>query len=136
MPRSLVGRASRVLPYAEPVWDTCVIPGPCRVRLRPAEPHWFAAHWPSQSRPGRWGALNPADLEQQPQLCFNSSYAFFHRLENCGITCDSCQEISAVLGSSSSLIELSVGDNKIGDTGVAVLCQGLMHPNCKIQKLW
>ncbi|KFO93992.1 Ribonuclease inhibitor, partial [Buceros rhinoceros silvestris] len=58
------------------------------------------------------------------------------QLENCGITCDSCQEISAVLGSSSSLIELSVGDNKIGDAGVAVLCQGLMHPDCKIQKLW
>lgn len=91
---------------------------------------------PLRADQGCWGALNPADLEQQPQLCFNSSYAFFHRLENCGITCDSCQEISAVLGSSSSLIELSVGDNKIGDTGVAVLCQGLMHPNCKIQKLW
>ncbi|KAM7108464.1 ribonuclease inhibitor isoform 4-T6 [Ciconia maguari] len=57
-------------------------------------------------------------------------------LENCGITSDSCQEISAVLSNKSSLIDLSVGDNKIGDSGLALLCQGLMHPNCKIQKLW
>ncbi|XP_054683752.1 ribonuclease inhibitor isoform X3 [Grus americana] len=57
-------------------------------------------------------------------------------LENCGITSDSCREISAVLSNKSSLIDLSVGDNKIGDSGLALLCQGLMHPNCKIQKLW
>ncbi|NXL93452.1 RINI inhibitor, partial [Alectura lathami] len=57
-------------------------------------------------------------------------------LENCGITSDSCREIGAVLSSKSSLIDLAVGDNKIGDSGVALLCQGLLHPNCKIQKLW
>ncbi|XP_008934215.1 PREDICTED: ribonuclease inhibitor-like, partial [Merops nubicus] len=58
------------------------------------------------------------------------------QLENCGITSDSCGEISAVLSNKSSLTDLSVGDNKIGDAGVALLCQGVMHPNCKIQKLW
>ncbi|KAF4790200.1 Ribonuclease inhibitor [Turdus rufiventris] len=57
-------------------------------------------------------------------------------LENCGITSDSCMEISAVLRNKSSLMDLSVGDNKIGDSGLALLCQGLMHPSCKIQKLW
>ncbi|NXU79988.1 RINI inhibitor, partial [Oreotrochilus melanogaster] len=57
-------------------------------------------------------------------------------LENCGITSDSCQDISAVLSTKSSLRDLSVGDNKIGDSGLALLCQGLLHPNCKIQKLW
>lgn len=45
-------------------------------------------------------------------------------------------EISAVLRNKSSLMDLSVGDNKIGDSGLALLCQGLMHPSCKIQKLW
>ncbi|XP_057227458.1 ribonuclease inhibitor isoform X1 [Malurus melanocephalus] len=57
-------------------------------------------------------------------------------LENCGITSDSCMEISTVLKNKPSLMDLSVGDNKIGDTGLALLCQGLMDPNCKIQKLW
>ncbi|KAM8807501.1 ribonuclease inhibitor [Eudromia elegans] len=57
-------------------------------------------------------------------------------LENCGITSDSCWDISAVLSNKPSLIDLSVGDNKIGDSGLALLCQGLLHPNCKIQKLW
>ncbi|NXM39955.1 RINI inhibitor, partial [Gymnorhina tibicen] len=57
-------------------------------------------------------------------------------LENCGITSDSCVDISAVLRNKSSLMDLSVGDNKIGDAGLALLCQGLMHSSCKIQKLW
>lgn len=66
----------------------------------------------------------------------NSNCAFSCSLENCGITSDSCMEISAVLRNKSSLMDLSVGDNKIGDSGLALLCQGLMHPSCKIQKLW
>lgn len=66
----------------------------------------------------------------------NSNCVFFCSLENCGITSGSCWEISALLSNKSSLIDLSVGDNKIGDSGLALLCQGLMHPNCKIQKLW
>ncbi|KFV44983.1 Ribonuclease inhibitor [Tyto alba] len=57
-------------------------------------------------------------------------------LENCGITSDSCREMSRVLSNKSSLIDLIMGDNKIGDSGMALLCEGLMHPNCKIRKLW
>ncbi|NXN08697.1 RINI inhibitor, partial [Indicator maculatus] len=57
-------------------------------------------------------------------------------LENCGITSESCREISAVLCSKAALVDLSVGDNKIGDSGLALLCQGLLHPSCRIQKLW
>lgn len=67
----------------------------------------------------------------------NSNCAFFScSLENCGITSDSCRDISAVLSNKSSLIDLSVGDNKIGDSGLALLCHGLLHPHCRIQKLW
>ncbi|XP_067396586.1 ribonuclease inhibitor [Emydura macquarii macquarii] len=57
-------------------------------------------------------------------------------VENCHITAASCGDLSTVLGMKPSLTELSVGENKIGDPGVALLCQGLLNPNCKIEKLW
>ncbi|XP_044872096.1 ribonuclease inhibitor isoform X1 [Mauremys mutica] len=57
-------------------------------------------------------------------------------LENCRITAASCGDLSTVLARKPSLTELSVGENKIGDPGVALLCQGLLNPNCKIEKLW
>lgn len=72
----------------------------------------------------------------QPAWSSSSTCLCFCSLENCGITSDSCRDISAVLSSKPSLLDLAVGDNKIGDAGLALLCQGLLHPNCKIQKLW
>ncbi|XP_074854009.1 ribonuclease inhibitor-like [Carettochelys insculpta] len=57
-------------------------------------------------------------------------------LEDCHITAASCGDLSAVLAAKPSLTELSVGENKIGDPGVVLLCQGLLNPNCKIEKLW
>ncbi|XP_053139963.1 ribonuclease inhibitor-like isoform X2 [Hemicordylus capensis] len=57
------------------------------------------------------------------------------QLDNCDFTVASCGDLSAVLSANSSLTELCLGENKIGDAGVALLCQGLLNPNCKIQKL-
>lgn len=56
-------------------------------------------------------------------------------LENCEFTGASCGELSTVLSTKPSLTELCIGENKIGDEGLALLCQGVMNPNCKIQKL-
>ncbi|XP_061465964.1 ribonuclease inhibitor isoform X2 [Rhineura floridana] len=58
------------------------------------------------------------------------------QLECCGITAASCGDLGAVLGTKPSLTELCIGENKIGDAGVSLLCQGVLNPNCKIQKLW
>lgn len=57
------------------------------------------------------------------------------RLQNCNLTSASCETLSAVLSAQPSLTELHVGDNKLGTAGVKVLCQGMMNPNCKLQKL-
>ncbi|XP_042301381.1 ribonuclease inhibitor [Sceloporus undulatus] len=58
------------------------------------------------------------------------------RLENCDVTANSCEDLSTVLSTKPSLTELCIGENKIGDTGVALLCQAVLNPNCKVQKLW
>lgn len=57
------------------------------------------------------------------------------RLQNCNLTSASCETLRSVLSAQPSLTELHVGDNKLGTAGVKVLCQGLMNPNCKLQKL-
>ncbi|XP_006124919.2 ribonuclease inhibitor isoform X1 [Pelodiscus sinensis] len=57
-------------------------------------------------------------------------------VENCHITTASCGDLSAVLASKPCLTDLSVGENKIGDAGLALLCQGLLNPTCQIEKLW
>ncbi|KAJ7344309.1 hypothetical protein JRQ81_000259 [Phrynocephalus forsythii] len=58
------------------------------------------------------------------------------QLENCEITAASCRDLSTVLSTKPSLTELCIGENQIGDEGVALLCQGVLNPNCKIRKLW
>ncbi|XP_060625651.2 ribonuclease inhibitor isoform X2 [Anolis sagrei] len=58
------------------------------------------------------------------------------RLENCDFTAESCGDLSTILSTKPSLKELCIGENKIGDRGVALLCQGALNPNCNVQKLW
>ncbi|XP_039187175.1 ribonuclease inhibitor-like isoform X2 [Crotalus tigris] len=58
------------------------------------------------------------------------------QLESCEITRASCDDLSTFLSSTPSLTELCIGDNNIGDAGLAVLCQGVQNPNSKLEKLW
>lgn len=66
---------------------------------------------------------------------FSHLHCLSFRLQNCNLTSASCETLRSVLSAQPSLTELHVGDNKLGTNGVKVLCQGLMNPNCKLQKL-
>ncbi|XP_078069588.1 LOW QUALITY PROTEIN: NACHT, LRR and PYD domains-containing protein 3-like [Mustelus asterias] len=49
---------------------------------------------------------------------------------------DSCAEdLSTALNTNRSLMDLDLGNNKLGDSGVKLLSTALMNPDCKIQKL-
>ncbi|OBS72365.1 hypothetical protein A6R68_13066, partial [Neotoma lepida] len=57
-------------------------------------------------------------------------------LVNCGLTSNSCVYLASVLRFSSSLTELNLQLNDLGDHGVRWLCEGLRSPNCNLRILW
>ncbi|XP_076994003.1 NACHT, LRR and PYD domains-containing protein 3 [Tamandua tetradactyla] len=57
-------------------------------------------------------------------------------LGRCGLTHNCCFDISSVLSSNQSLVELDLSNNVLGDAGIKLLCVGLKHLFCNLQKLW
>ncbi|XP_010832108.1 PREDICTED: NACHT, LRR and PYD domains-containing protein 12 [Bison bison bison] len=57
------------------------------------------------------------------------------RLRICRLSSVACEGLSAVLGVSSHLQELDLSFNDLGDHGMSLLCEGLRHPTCRLQKL-
>ncbi|XP_064175968.1 protein NLRC3-like [Anguilla rostrata] len=57
-------------------------------------------------------------------------------LNNCNLTEESCDIVASVLQSSNSTLrDLDLSCNNLGDSGVELLCAGLMSPICKLQRL-
>ncbi|XP_054828618.1 NACHT, LRR and PYD domains-containing protein 3-like [Eublepharis macularius] len=54
-------------------------------------------------------------------------------LDRCEITSSGCGDLSSVLSTNQSLKELYLGNNKLEDSGIRLLCDGLKNPHCKIQ---
>ncbi|KAI4580921.1 hypothetical protein MJG53_010463 [Ovis ammon polii x Ovis aries] len=56
-------------------------------------------------------------------------------LESCNLTTVCCLNISKALVRSQSLLSLNLSTNNLLDDGVKLLCEGLMHPKCNLEKL-
>ncbi|XP_067222149.1 NLR family CARD domain-containing protein 3-like [Chanodichthys erythropterus] len=59
------------------------------------------------------------------------------QLNDCGVTDEGCAALASALRSNPShLRELDLSGNKIGSSGVKLLCAVLEDPHCKLEKLW
>ncbi|XP_074921137.1 NACHT, LRR and PYD domains-containing protein 3-like [Chelonoidis abingdonii] len=53
----------------------------------------------------------------------------------CRLTSACCEDLASALKTNQSLKELDLSGNKLGETGIKLLCKGLKHQNCGVQKL-
>uniref|UniRef100_A0A8C2UHU3 NLR family pyrin domain containing 4 n=1 Tax=Chinchilla lanigera TaxID=34839 RepID=A0A8C2UHU3_CHILA len=56
-------------------------------------------------------------------------------LDDCGLTGACCEDLADMLTSSKTLTTLSLIQNPLDHCGVAVLCEGLRHPECTLRVL-
>ncbi|XP_006877048.1 PREDICTED: ribonuclease inhibitor [Chrysochloris asiatica] len=58
------------------------------------------------------------------------------KLSSCGVTAANCKELCSIVATKHCLRELDLGDNQLGDEGLATLCPGLLSPSSRLRTLW
>lgn len=76
-----------------------------------------------------------------PRICPQRCHHFLcvsclSRLGICRLSSAACEGLSTVLQLNRHLRELDLSFNDLGDRGMGLLCEGLRHPTCRLQKLW
>ncbi|XP_011937083.1 PREDICTED: NACHT, LRR and PYD domains-containing protein 12 isoform X2 [Cercocebus atys] len=57
------------------------------------------------------------------------------RLKRCRISSSACEDLSAALIANKNLTRMDLSGNGVGFPGVTLLCEGLRHPQCRLQMI-
>ncbi|XP_051023358.1 NACHT, LRR and PYD domains-containing protein 1a-like [Acomys russatus] len=83
---------------------------------------------------------NPLSYSAVQSLCKTLTSPGCHLrtlwLVDCGLTSSCCLSLASVLSAGTSLTELDLQLNDLGDDGVMLLCEGLRSPACSLSILW
>uniref|UniRef100_A0A8C4XBC5 NACHT LRR and PYD domain-containing protein n=1 Tax=Erpetoichthys calabaricus TaxID=27687 RepID=A0A8C4XBC5_ERPCA len=85
--------------------------------------------------------LSPLDCAALGSVIKRKNFLFycqtsFNLMEACNLIYECCESLSlALCADDSHLTELVLKHNNLGDAGVALLCEGLKSPNCKLENL-
>lgn len=75
-------------------------------------------------------------MPDTPGPCLDLVLLLACRVRECGLTTACCKAIGSALSTNKHLKVLHVGENKLGDAGVELIAEGVLHPSCSIQSLW
>ncbi|XP_013359967.1 PREDICTED: NACHT, LRR and PYD domains-containing protein 3-like isoform X2 [Chinchilla lanigera] len=90
--------------------------------------------------------LTELDLSENPlgdkgvkYLCEGLRHSNCHveklELSECSLSATCCESLAQILSSSRTLTRLLLINNKIGDLGLKLLCEGLKQPDCQLRDL-
>ncbi|XP_003801633.2 NACHT, LRR and PYD domains-containing protein 12 [Otolemur garnettii] len=55
------------------------------------------------------------------------------RLKRCQVSSSACRDLAAALTANKNLIRMDLSGNSLGLPGMKLLCEGLQHPQCRLQ---
>ncbi|XP_063471561.1 NACHT, LRR and PYD domains-containing protein 12 isoform X6 [Symphalangus syndactylus] len=82
-----------------------------------------------------YGATYCADGEDRARCSAGAHTLLVQLLKRCRISSSACEDLSAALIANKNLTRMDLSGNGVGFPGMTLLCEGLRHPQCRLQMI-
>ncbi|XP_021785951.1 NACHT, LRR and PYD domains-containing protein 12 isoform X7 [Papio anubis] len=82
-----------------------------------------------------YGATYSADGEDRARCSAGAHTLLVQLLKRCRISSSACEDLSAALIANKNLTRMDLSGNGVGFSGMTLLCEGLRHPQCRLQMI-